>query len=209
VSVITAIKPQRNRRRVNIYLDGKFGFGVDLENFVKLGLKVEQELSKEEIIKIVKKSEFQKTLNKLLRFATVRPRSLYEIKRWMKRKEVHESLEEELFNRLKSLDLTDEEKFAEWWIEQRNNFRPMGKFRLRQELMQKGINKDIINDKLALLIDTDAQKEFAVKLLSKKENQLRKIEYHKAYQKAYGYLARRGFDNETIKHAIDEIGLRE
>ena len=45
---ITSIKPQRNQKRVNIYLDGKFGFGIDLENLVTLRLRVEQELTEEE-----------------------------------------------------------------------------------------------------------------------------------------------------------------
>src|SRR4030065_449628 len=49
--VITSIKPQKYTKRVNIYLDGKFGFGIDLVNFVKLGLRVEQSLDDEEIAK--------------------------------------------------------------------------------------------------------------------------------------------------------------
>src|SRR4030042_45018 len=79
MSVITSIKPQKNNKRVNIYLDGKFGFGIDLENFVKLGLKVEQSLEDEEIKKIIKKAEFQKTYDYLLKFAMLRPRSEKEI----------------------------------------------------------------------------------------------------------------------------------
>ena len=43
--IITAIKSQKKKERVNVYLDDKFGFGIDLENFIKLGLKVEQELT--------------------------------------------------------------------------------------------------------------------------------------------------------------------
>jgi len=49
VPVITVISLQKSKNRVNIYLDGKFGFGIDLDNFVKLNLKVEQDLSEEEI----------------------------------------------------------------------------------------------------------------------------------------------------------------
>ena len=55
-------------------MDDKFGFGIDLDNFVLLHLKVDQELTDEEVAGIVKKAEFQKTLDKLLRFAMVRPR---------------------------------------------------------------------------------------------------------------------------------------
>ena len=53
MSIITAIKSQKNNKRVNVYLDNAFGFGIDLENFVKAGLKVDQELSDKEIEEIV------------------------------------------------------------------------------------------------------------------------------------------------------------
>src|SRR3989304_5220176 len=103
--IITSIKQQKNKNRVNVYLDDKFGFGIDLDNFVILGLKVNQELSEKEVEEIVRKAEFQKTLDKLLRFATLRPRSEKEIKDYFKRKKVHESLQPDLFAKLKKLDL--------------------------------------------------------------------------------------------------------
>ncbi|MCX6706220.1 MAG: RecX family transcriptional regulator, partial [Candidatus Woesebacteria bacterium] len=142
--IITSIKSQKKKERVNVYLDDKFGFGIDLENFIKLGLKVDQELTDERVADIVKKAEFQKTLDKLLRFATLRPRSEKEIKDYFRRKKVHESLHEELFNRLNRLELIDDEKFAKWWVEQRQTFRPKPKRVLGGELRIKGINNEII-----------------------------------------------------------------
>src|SRR4030066_1398794 len=121
--VITSIKPQKYTKRVNIFLDGKFGFGIDLVNFVKLGLRVEQSLDDEEIKKIIKKAEFQKTYDYLLKFAMLRPRTEKEIKDWFRRKKTPESLHQDLFSKLKGLDLIDDEKFAMWWVEQRLEFR--------------------------------------------------------------------------------------
>ena len=94
--VITSIKAQKNQKRVNINLDGKFGFGLGLENFMKLGLKVNQELMQEEINEIIKKAEFQKCLDKTINFAMVRPRSVKEVKDYFRRKEVPESIHEEV-----------------------------------------------------------------------------------------------------------------
>src|SRR3989344_2766637 len=88
MAVITSIKPQRNGKRVNIYLDGKFGFGIDLENFIGLGLKVEQELTEDQLTQIIDKAEFTKVLNNLLNFATLRPRSTKELKDWLRRKKL-------------------------------------------------------------------------------------------------------------------------
>lgn len=164
--IITSVKPQKKKERVNIYLDDKFGFGIDLENFIKLGLKVDQELTEEEIAEIVKKAEFQKTLDKLLRFATLRPRSEKEIRNYFRRKKVHESLHEELFNRLKRLELIDDKKFAVWWVEQRLAFKQIAVRALRLELSQKGIKKEIINE---VLEETPINEEkMAKELLAKR-----------------------------------------
>src|SRR3989344_4741095 len=144
MSTITQIKPQKNNKRVNIYLDGKFGFGLDLESLMTLSLKAGTELTEDKIQEIVKKAEFQKTLDKLLKFATLRPRSEKEIRDWFRRKKVHESLTPKLFERLTRIDLVDDKKFAEWWVGQRSQFKPRGKRALESELRIKGIKKETI-----------------------------------------------------------------
>lgn len=201
--IITAIKPQRNKRRVNIYLDGKFGFGIDLENFVKLDLKVEQEISDEELEKIIKKAEFQKTLDKLLRFGTLRPRSEKEINNWFRRKKVHESLHEELFNRLKRLDLVDDEKFAKWWVEQRIQFKYKSKKDIEYELKNKGIKNEVISQVLSE-INIDEEKT-AEKLLEKKVYKWKNLPQRLAKRKMSQYLAGKGFSWEIVEKVVKKL----
>jgi len=200
VPIITSIKSQKKKDRVNIYLDDKFGFGIDLENFVKLGLKVDQELSDKEIEDIVKKAEFQKTLDKLLRFATLRPRSEKEIHLWLRRKKVHESLHEELFNRLNHLELIDDEKFAKWWVEQRQSFRPKPKRMLNNELRIKGINNEII--KKVLGEETIDEEKMAKELLGKKAYKWKSLGPREARQKMSQYLAQKGFSWEIVEKVV-------
>lgn len=198
--IITSIKPQKNQKRVNIYLDGEFGFGLNLENFLKLGLKLEQIVTDKEIEEIVKKAEFQKTLDKILKFATLRPRSEKEIKDWLKRKKVHESLKKELFNRLKRLELLDDKKFAQWWVEQRLSFRPRAKRILNYELRMKGVDKKIIDK---VLSETEINEEkIAKELLETKKYKWKGLEEYEARQKISGLLARKGFDWETIEKVV-------
>ncbi len=198
--IITSIKPQKKKDRVNIYLDDKFGFGIDLENFVKLGLKVEQELTDEEIAEIVKKAEFQKTLDKLLRFATLRPRSEKEINLWLRRKKVHESLYTKLFDRLNHLDLIDDEKFTKWWIDQRQAFRPKPKRILNNELRIKGINSEII--KKVLGEEKVDEGKMARELLEKKMYKWRDLAPREARQKMSQYLAQKGFSWEIVEKVV-------
>jgi regulatory protein len=203
VPTITSIKPQKNKKRLNIYLDGKFGFGIDLENFVKLGLKVEQELSDKETIDIVKKAEFQKTFDKLLRFATLRPRSQKEIKDWLRRKKIHEGIHKELFNRLKRLEIMDDRKFALWWISQRQEFKPKGKRALSYELRAKGVGKEIIEDVLGeVVID---EEKIASRLLEKRAYRFKGLPRLKARQKMSQYLAGKGLAWEVIEKAVSKV----
>lgn len=196
MAVITSIKPQKSKKRVNIYLDDKFGFGLDLENFVRLELKVEQELSEEKVNDIVRKAEFQKTLDHLLKFAMLRPRSEKEIRDWFRRKKIHESLQNDLFNRLKHFELLDDEKFARWWVDQRLEFRKKAKRALAFELRNKGISSEIIANVLAdTAVDEPAM---ALALLEKKAGSWDE-------PKCLRYLAGRGFDWETAKSAVDDF----
>ena len=197
---ITAIKPQKNQKRVNIYLDEKFGFGLDLENLLALGLRVEQVLTDEEVEEIVKKAEFHKTLEKLLNFATIRPRSEKEIKDWFKRKKIHESIWKKLFNRLKDLDLIDDKKFSQWWVEQRLSFRPRGKRIMNYELRMKGIDKKTIDE---VLSETEIDEEkIARELLDAKKYKWKGLEESKARQKMSEFLARHGFEWEVVKKVV-------
>ena len=199
--IITSLKPQRNKKRVNVYLDGKFGFGLDLENFMRLGLKVEQELAEEEIQEILKKAEFQKVYEKIVRFATLRPRSEKEVRDWLRKHKVHRSLFKDLFKRLKRLDLLDDSKFAKWWVEQRMNFRPKAKRILSQELRMKGIDRNTIEDVLSeIKID---EGKIARGLLEKKKYKWGKLDRLSAKKKMSEFLARKGFGWEIVKKAID------
>lgn len=198
--VITSIKQQKNKNRVNVYLDDKFGFGIDLTNFVLLHLKVDQNLSEIEVEKIVKEAEFQKTLDKLLMFATLRPRSEREVFDWFRRKKVHDSLTVKLLNRLKHFDLLDDVKFAKWWVEQRQTFRPKAKRILNNELRIKGIKQEIIDNVLG---ETKIDEEkLARDLIAKKMYKWEKLEPRLRKQKISQYLVGKGFGWEIIEKIV-------
>lgn len=198
--IITSIKQQKNKNRVNVYLDDVFGFGIDLDNFALLNLRVGIEYSEEEIEKIIKKAEFQKTLDKLYRFAMVRPRSEKEVKDYFRRKEVHESIQKELIEKLKHLELLDDLKFAKWWIDQRIQFKNKSKRIIIQELRMKGISQNNIDDAFGeTVID---EEKMAKELIDKKMYKWKNLEPREARQKMSQYLAGKGFSWEVIEKVI-------
>ncbi len=198
--IITSIKQQKNKDRVNVYLDDVFGFGIDLDNFVLLNLKVDQELTEKEVEEIVRKAEFQKTLDKLLRFATLRPRSEKEVKDYFRRKEIHESIHLDLLKKLKHLNLLNDLEFARWWIDQRQSFRPKSKRILKQELGIKGIKREIIDEVLdSTVVD---EEKMARELIEKKAYKWKGLEPRLTRQKMSQYLAGKGFGWDVIEKVV-------
>ncbi len=200
---ITSIKPQKNNKRVNIYLDDKFGFGLNLQTYLKEGLKVNQELTEKEVETIVKTGEFQSTYDKILRFATIRPRSEREFNTWLYKHKVHESLKEELFTRLRRLEFLDDKKFASWWIGQRQSFRPKSKRVLSQELGVKGIKKEIIDEVLAE--ENIDEKSVAKKMIEKKQRLWNNLPGFEKRKKMFTYLMQHGFSSDIIRELIGDV----
>ena len=207
MAVITSIKQQKKKDRVNVYLDGKFGFGIDLDNFVVLNLRVDQELSESEIEKIIKKADFQKVLEKLLNFIMFRPRSEKEVRDWLYRKKVAETVHKDLFIKVKQLDLLDDMKFAKWWIETRQLFRPKPKRILEIELRRKGISKEIVRE---VIDETEVPEgKIALDQLLKRSAYWKRVEKEKLKQKMIEYLVRKGFGFEIAKNAIKDYNNHE
>ncbi len=205
VPQITDIKPQRRKQRFNIYVDGRFSFGLDADTLVKSGLKINQEISQEEIEKLVKENEFVKVYDRVLKFFSYRPRSEKELKDWFKKKQVGEETQKLIYQKLKHLGYLNDEEFAKWWIEQRTTFRPSGTRLLALELRQKGVTREIIDQQLSnLAIKPFSEHDLAKKVAEKKLKSLKHYSHLEQKQKLASALARRGFSWETVKEIIDE-----
>jgi regulatory protein len=202
---ITKIKTQKNKKRVNIYLDGKFGFGLDADNFLKAGLKIGQKLSEEEVESLIFENEFQKLLDKAYRVLSLRPRSEKEIQDYLAKKGATSGVSRKIIKKLKKLDYLNDQEFSHWWIGQRSTFRPRGKMALRLELRQKGIKKEIV-DKAVEKVD---ELSLARKATQKKLKAYQKLTPQELRNKLSAYLARRGFSWSTIKSIIDQYSKKE
>lgn len=197
---VTAVKLQKNKKRANVYLDGKFGFGIDLENLLKLKIKEGQYINESEIEKIVGISESQKIWDRLLRFVSTRPKSEKEVRDWFLRKKVTGSLADKYLRRLKRLDFIDDLKFALWWIEQRLSFRPKPKKIIEQELKVKGVKKEIIDKAFSSFqIDEYGQ---AKAVFEKNKLRWKNLPPDKFRIKASGFLLRRGYSWEVVKKVL-------
>jgi regulatory protein len=197
---ISAIKLQkRNKERVNIYLDGEYAFG--LARIVAAWLQVGQMLSDEKIEELKSRDAREAVYSQAIKLLNYRDRSEAEMRRSLKQDDVSDEIVDEVIDRLRRAGLINDERFAQNWIENRNEFRPRSRRALTYELKARGIDKDAFEQALEQVDDDELAFQAALKQ-SKKYQDLQWLEFR---QKMYAFLARRGFSYETSGPAVRRV----
>ena len=78
----------RNENRVNIYVNGKYAFSLDVAQVIDMGVKIGRVISEEELADYKRASEFGKAYQRALEWVLMRPRSVRELKDYLKRREM-------------------------------------------------------------------------------------------------------------------------
>jgi regulatory protein len=197
VTALTAQK--RNRERVNVYLDGEFAFG--LARIVAAWLQVGQELSEEKIASLQAEDQREAAYQQALRFIQYRERSEAEIQKYLKENKVPEETAVYVMERLQRSGLVNDIRFAQAWVENRNEFHPRSRRALAYELRQKGIDPDAIQSALEDHDDEEMAYQAALKQFRKFKN----LEWPEFRQKMLAFLARRGFSYSSAAPAAARV----
>ncbi len=148
------VAQQRNKERVNVYIDGSFAFGLAL--IEALRLRKGQSLSDDEIRRLKSLDEAEVAHERALKYLSTRPRSVDEVRRNLAQKGVSEATAEIVIARLLDARLLDDQAFARAWVEDRERFEPRSARALRAELRRKGVGDDDIAPALESLDEDDA-----------------------------------------------------
>ncbi len=207
---ITDISLQaKNKDRVNISVDGKYRFSLDVFQVGELGLKLEKEFSEEELLTFEQESQFGKLYGRALEYCFMRTHSAKEVRDYLRRKTIarrdksgelrpgiNKDITDRVFARLSEKGYIDDEKFARFWVENRNQSKGTSVRRLIAELRSKGVAQVTID--LALADTPRDEKEDLRKIIAKKANR------YDDDQKLIAYLARQGFSYDLIKETLNE-----
>lgn len=198
---ITAIEPQtKAKNRVNIFVEGRFSFGIDERLLLDFDLFVGKEISDSDVKKYKEGDNYQKCMEKAFRFLSYRPRSEKEMKEKLAEK-YDETTVKKALKKLASYGYVNDAEFARMWVESRKTGR--GKRALSYELARKGVAKDVIEEALSNLSD-DSEFESALELV-KKRSKYQNLDKNEKYRKIAPFLARRGYSYDIIKKVINEI----
>lgn len=207
---VTSLSAQaRDKNRVNVFIDGKYRLSLDIVQVASLGIKSGVELTEEEVTKLEQESQYGKLYSRTLEYVLIRPRSQREVRDYLYRKTrdtrtksgevkkgVSPEITERVFERLVTKGYIDDEKFAKFWVENRNVRKGSSLRKLAAELRAKGVEKTIVDETLEQT-DRHDQDELR-KIIAKKRSK------YDDEKKLIAYLARQGFTYDDIKTVLYE-----
>ena len=135
-----------------------------------------------------------------IRYLGNREHSRKEIIVKLERKQFNQEAIETALNRLDELGLIDDRSFAMNYVGSRSRKKPLGRYKLRYELLQKGIAEEVIDEVLNEYDSSAHCLDAALKKLPfvKGDERYRR-------KKLHAFLMNRGFDSQTIRETLDQI----
>jgi regulatory protein len=206
--IISSIRKRRNG--VEVIFDDNSKILVDYRVVVDNGLRKNDDLTTEQVNKLLAQSEKLKLKDSAFRLLGMRHHSKYEIAQKLIRKGFERQGVETILNELVEKGFLNDTEFAKAYFTERQNKKRVGINKIRAELIKKGIDKKIIEDLLAVE-DSSISEETAFELASKKLKSLihKESDARKIKQKISASLFSKGFDFDLIRKTIDKLNLSE
>lgn len=197
------VHQQRNPERVSIYIDGEFAFGLPATEVVSRGLQRGQRLTLEQATELAAVDEGSRATDAAIQFLSHRPRSEREVRDRLRKRQYSEAAIEIAIEKTRGWGYINDESFAEFWVENRLRHRPRGARLLSQELRQKGVDREVIEQ---VLEETDLNEHSAaLELARKRLPRLANLEPDVRKRRLSDYLARRGYGWDVIRPVLNDV----
>jgi len=143
-------------------------------------------------------------LTSVRKFLRARPRSVYEVREYLKRKEFQTSDIEGLLRRLTEEGRVNDRKFAKLWIDDRLSRHPRSKYLIIKELTDKGLEENLIEDVFSREFPGYDEVEEVRRLGRMRLNKAKRDDPEKAGRTVYAYLRRLGFSEELVMTFMED-----
>lgn len=200
MGVITKIEQQKNKSRVNIYVDDTFFCGLEKETAIIFGLKPSKTVDEEELKRAIFESECKRAFEKGANYLSSRMQSKKELEDKLIKKGFTKEVADKATSKLEEYGYVDDRLFAKLYAEQNSKY---SKRVLEGKLKQKGIDRLIIAE-VVCNIDDDTEFE-SCKKYAEKYVKSHDISSASGMQKLQMSLARRGFDFQIIKKVCKTV----
>lgn len=145
------------------------------------------------------KEELEKVYTRAIKYLSYRNRSEKETRDHLLKKKIPEDLINPIIKLLREHKFLDDRKFAEWWIEQRQEFKGKSKMIIKSELFQKGVDKLLIEE---LLDNNQGDLKTATLIYKKNKYKFDRIDGEERKNKIANFLRLKGYNWDIIEKIL-------
>lgn len=202
MGLVTAIKQQLKKQQYySIFIDREFSFSLSENQLIDHNVHKGDELSLGQIEAFKELTNSSKAYSKALNYLSFRPRSVHEVQKYLGESEFSEAQAAYAISELLSRGYLDDRAFAESWLRSRRALKYRSKRVLIQELAQKGVEKDLVEQVMADNPEELTDEATIAELIEKK----RLLTRYPNQQKLISYLMSQGFAYGSIRIALEEL----
>lgn len=143
----------------------------------------------------------------LLRLLKRRLHSRHELEQALRKRHVEPEQIAELLKELEAAGLIDDTRFARAWVNDRDRFRPRGKYILQAELAKKGIDRELIKQTLTDREEREEEPvnefEQAKALAEQVGHRYAHLDAQTRYRRLGSFLLRRGFTPDVVRRILE------
>ncbi|MEW4369306.1 regulatory protein RecX [Paenibacillus kandeliae] len=204
---IISVEPVRWPRFHYRLTFGELNLIVHEDVMIKYRMLKGYSFTKDALQEIMAANELQAAYASSVNYLSYRSRTRTEVARKLREKEYESHVIEATLERLEQEKLIDDGLFAQQWAKQRVRTQKKGKVWIRQELRQKGVDQEQIEQALGD-IDEDEELNSAVLMAQKKWNST-SGQWLDKKRKTMAYLMRRGYSSDLIRRALAQVEQKQ
>ncbi len=200
--IITEVRRQR-RHFYQLVLDGADGPQVDVTTFDESPYRVGGAITEEQLDALLERSQYDRAHEKALYLLGLRDYACRELEKKLC-VEAPPAVAAAVVARLREVGLLNDETYAVRMARSMSTYKQYPRRRIEQELMHRGVDREIAHNAVEELEGEDFQQALAI---------LEKKYYNKMYgrdsrQRVIAALARRGFSYGAIRQAMDAFAAQ-
>ena len=199
MKTITAITPQVNdKKRVNIFLDGKFFCGLQKITQMTNNLQVGDVVSEKRLSELVFESEYTACVDLAYKYLGRKSHTKMQVILYLQGKNFDNKVIGRVISKLEEYGYLDDMQYAKTYIDIKKTSK--GKRMLSAELKLKGVDSKTIEEALETLEDEDIN----AYNVAKKYIKNKPFDFE-LKAKAFRYLISKGFSYDIATGALDKI----
>lgn len=202
MEITSAERNKRNRDRMSIYIDDKFAFTIDEDDYLSMNLYERKEITSEELEYIKNTLNFRGAKSAAVRYLSIKLRT---------EKEVRQKLHDEGFDsenignvieELKAIGYINNKLYAQKFVFDRSKLKPKSKKLLKLELQSRGISQEIADE---VLDDWKVDEAIVAEELVKRRFGKYDMQEEAVLKKIYMFLNHRGYNRRLIEGVVNKL----